>query len=54
MILIADVFPILRTPKNVVSYMSEKSFFRGPFDKQHGKPAQTLLQSERQHRYYIE
>ena len=54
MILIADVFPILRTPKNVVSYMSEKSFFRGPFDKQHGKPAKTLLQSERQHRYYIE
>ena len=53
MALIADVFLILRTPKNVVRYMSEKSFFRGPFDKQHGKLAQTLLQFERQHRYHV-
>ena len=28
--------------------MSKKSVFRGPFDSQHGKRAQTLLQSERQ------
>ena len=36
-------FPKLRTPKNVVRYMSKKSCFRGPFDKQHAKRAQTLL-----------
>ena len=46
MTLIADVFPKLRTPKNVVRYMSKKSRFRGPVDRQHGKQAQTLLQSE--------
>ena len=45
-VLIADVFPILETPKNVVRYMSEKSRFRGPFEREHGKRAQTLLQSE--------
>ena len=50
MTLIADVFPQLQMPKNVVRYMSKKSRFRGPFDTQHGKPAQTLLQSERKHR----
>ena len=44
MTVIADVYQILRTPKSMVRYMSEKSFFRGPFDRQHGKPAQTLLQ----------
>ena len=43
MTLIADVFPKLRTPKNVVRYMSKKSCLRGPFDKQHAKRAQTLL-----------
>ena len=50
---LADVFPILRTPKNVVRYISEKSLFRRPFERQHGKPAQTLLESERQHRLHI-
>ena len=29
--------------------ISEKSRFRGPFHKQHGKQAQTLLQSRRRH-----
>ena len=53
MTVIADVYQILRTPKNMVRYMSEKSFFRGPFDRQHGKLAQTLLQFERQHRYHV-
>ena len=53
MILIADVFPILETPKNVVGYRPEKSRLRGLFDKQDGKRVQTLLQSERQHRYHI-
>ena len=33
--------------------MSKKSCFRGPFDKQHGKRAQTLLPSASQHIYHI-
>ena len=53
MTLIADFFPKLRTPKNVVRYMSKKSRLKGPFDRQHGKRVQTLLRSERQHRYHI-
>ena len=43
MTFIADLFPKLRTPKNVVRYMSKKWFFKGPFDWQHGKRVQTLL-----------
>ena len=43
---IADLLPKLRTPKNVVRYMSKKSRFKGPFDTQHGKRVQTLLRSE--------
>ena len=50
MTLIADVFPKLRSPKNVVRYMSKKSRFRKPFDREHVKRDQTLLQSERQFR----
>ena len=53
MTLIGDVFPKLRTPENVVRYMSKKSRFKGPFDRQHGTQVQTLLQSERQHDYHI-
>ena len=53
MTLIADLFPKLRTPKNVIRYMSKKSRFKGPFERQHGKRLQTLLQSERHHRYQI-
>ena len=53
MTLIADLFAKLRTPKNVVRYMSKKSCFKEPFDKQHGKRVQTLLRSEQQHRYHI-
>ena len=33
--------------------MSNKSSFRGPFEKGHGKRAKTLLESERQHLYHI-
>ena len=43
MTFIADLFPKLRTPKNVVRYMSKKWSFKGPFDWQHGKRVQTLL-----------
>ena len=53
MTLIADLFPKSRTPENVVIYMSKKSRFKGPFDRQHGKRVQTLLRSERQHGYNI-
>ena len=53
MTLIADLFPVLRTPKNVVRYLSKKSCFKGPFDRQQGKRVQTLVRSEPQHRYHI-
>ena len=53
MILIADLFPKLRTPKNVVRYISKKWGFKGPFDRQHGKRVQTPLRSEPQHRHRI-
>ena len=33
--------------------MSEKSNFRGPIDKQHGKRGQALLKSAPQHLYHI-
>ena len=51
--LIADLFAKLRTPKKVVRYLSKKSRFKGPFDRQHGKRVQTLLRSGSQHRYHI-
>ena len=47
MTLIADLFPKLRIPENVVRYMSKKSRFKGPFDTQHGKRVQTQLRSGR-------
>ena len=50
---IADLFAKLRTPKNVDRYLSKKSRFKGPFDRQHGKRDQTLLQYEPQHKYHI-
>ena len=53
MTLIADLYPKLRTPKNGVRYMCEKSRFKEPFDRQHGKRVQALLRSGRQHCYYI-
>ena len=53
MTLIADFFPKLRTPKNVARYMSNKSRFKGLFDRQHGKRVQTVLQLGKQHCYHI-
>ena len=53
MTLIANIFPKLPTPKNLVRYLSKKFRFRGPFDKQHGKRVETLLKSERQHFYHM-
>ena len=51
--LIAEVFPKLRTPKNIVRSISKKFRFKGSFGKQHGKPAETLLKFEGQHIYHI-
>ena len=53
MTFIADLFAKLRTPKNVVRYLSKKSRLKGLFDSQHGKRVQTLLRSEPQYRYHI-
>ena len=53
MTLIADLFPKLRTPESVVRYMSKKSRFKGPFDRQHGKLVQTLLRSGQQNCHHI-
>ena len=53
MTLIADFFSKLRTPENVARNMSNKSRFKGLFDRQHGKRVQTMLRSERQNRYHI-
>ena len=44
--LIADVFPKLRTQKNLVRSMPKKSRFKGSFRKQHGKRVQTLLKCQ--------
>ena len=41
MTLIADLFLKLRTPENVVRYMSKKSRFKGSCDRQHCKRVQT-------------
>ena len=53
MTLIADLFPKLRTPKKLVRYISKRSRFKEPFDRQHGKRVQTLLRFDRQDRYRI-
>ena len=53
MTLIADLFPKLRTSKSPERYVSKKSRFKGPIDRQHGKRVETLLRSEPQHRYHI-
>ena len=53
MTLIAEVFPKLRTPKNMVTSMSKKSRFKGSFGKQHGKGAQTLLKFAWEYLYHI-
>ena len=44
MSLIADVFPKLRTPKNMVRSMPKNSCFRGSVEKQHGKCHKNIAQ----------
>ena len=53
MILIAYVFPMLQTAKDVITQISKKSFFRSTFEKQHGKRSQKLLKSALQLLYNI-
>ena len=53
MTLIAEVFPNLQTPKNMVTSMSKNSRFKGSFGKQHDKRAQTFLKLACQYLYRI-
>ena len=39
--------------EKVLRKMSKEPRFRGPFNKQHGKPAEPLLKSAWQHLYHI-
>ena len=48
MTVIADFFPKIGNPENVVRYMCKKSRLKGPFERQHGKRVQALLESEQQ------
>ena len=53
MTVIADFFREIRNPENVARYKSKKSPFKGPFESQHGKRVQTLLQSGQQRCHHI-
>ena len=53
MTLIAYLFLRLPPAKNVVRYMSKKSRFRLPFQKEHGKRVSTLFKIKRQNLYHI-
>ena len=51
--LITDIFPQLRTQKDLVRSMFKKSNFKGFFNQQHGKCAQTLLKCQGQLLWHI-
>ena len=53
MTLLAYLFLTLKPAKIVVSYMSKKSCFSLPFQKEHGKRKSTLFKLERQNLYHI-
>ena len=53
MTLIRYLFLTLRPAKNMVRYMSKKSRFRLPFQREHGKRVSTLFKFERQNLYHI-
>ena len=53
MTLIRYLFLTLPPAKNMVRYMSKKSRFRLPFQKEHGKRVSTLFKFERQNLYHI-
>ena len=51
--LIADIFPKLQTPKNMVRSMSNKSRFRASVENQHSKCPQKLFKFEGHLLYHI-
>ena len=53
MTVMAYLFLKLPPAKNVVRYISKKSRFRLPFQKEHGKRVSTLSKFERQNLYHI-
>ena len=53
MTVIANVFPILWTAKDMARQMSKKPRFRTPFDSQHIKGSQTLVKSTWQGFYQV-
>ena len=53
MTLIADLFPKLHTPENVLRYISKKFSFKGPSARQHVKRVQALFRSGEQRCYHI-
>ena len=53
MTLIPDLFPKLRTKKDLVGSMPKKSRFKGSFRNQHGKCAETWLKCQRQLLYHF-
>ena len=53
MTLIADVFPKLRTQRNLARWMPKKSRFNRSFGKQHGKRAKPLFKFAWQRLYQI-
>ena len=46
MTIVADVFPEIPAPSNMVGQMSKNPSVRRPLDRQQGKWVKTLLQSE--------
>ena len=53
MIVITNIFPQLKTVKDVLRQISEKPCFRKPFDSQHVKGSQRLVKSAWEHFYHI-
>ena len=53
MTLIPDVFPQLRTPKDMVRSMPKKSCFKASVEKQHAKCAKTYFKLEMHPLYHI-
>ena len=46
MSLIADVFPEVPVPKNMVGQMTKRPCFRGSLEREYGKSVETMFQSE--------
>ena len=46
MTLIADVFPEILAPRDMVRSMSKKPYFGYPLDREQGKWVETMLQSK--------